>query len=174
MLKTRAGEQQAAARGARPGNMTVAVMLIVLVMASMTAGIHTLLSTQIDNASQMQKIGLAKIQATYLAEMGLNQVMFQANQSPDAAQPFPVTTTPGQATTLDFKNEVALVSGLTGGAATCTVAFTARSATTASFQVNATLAVPPAGTFNRTLEFTTNKLPGTGQPWVLTGYQVVD
>ena len=164
-------------RGKRRGNMTVTALCIVLGMMALTAGIHTMLTEQIRQAGAMQSIGLAKLQAYYLAEMGLNQVMFEANQNMTATNPFKVSTTTGQGTLYDFKKNVAMVRNSTAGAATCTVSYQTavpnvliRSVT---FKVIANLVVPQAGTFVKTVTFSTQQTL-TGQPWLLTGYTVLD
>lgn len=59
----------------RRGNPIITALFIVIGMATPIAGIHTMLSEQIRQAGEIQKIGLAKLQAHYLAERGLNQIM---------------------------------------------------------------------------------------------------
>lgn len=152
--------------------MTVTALCIVLGMAVMTIGIHTMLNEQIRQAGDMQQIGLGKLQAYYLAEMGLNQIMFVANQDPDADSPFPVTKTANQATVFDFKSNVESTRSFTGGVAKCTITYQSGNATNANFLVAAHL-VTQGGSFDRTIQFSAQKMNGAGQPWVLAGYSVI-
>ncbi|MDB5095582.1 MAG: hypothetical protein JWM80_3 [Cyanobacteria bacterium RYN_339] len=160
-------------RGRRRGNLVVTAFFIVLGLGVITAGIETMLGEQIRQASDIQSIGLAKLQCYYLAEMGLNHVMFEGNKNPTTnPDTFPVSTAAGQGTRFDFKTNVELVRNNVNGQAYCTVIRKVTNPNNVTFQVQAHL-VTTAGTFDRVIEFVTQKKAGTGQPWVMAGYSVI-
>ena len=159
-------------RGARRGNFIVTAFMIGIGMMVMVGGVHQLLESQIAGASEIQKISMGKLQATYLAEMGINQVMFDANVNPDAADPFGIVAGGAQGKRFDFKSSVAMVRSEAAGVAECVVVRQAASGGAERFQVQARL-VTGGATFRRTVDFQTRKKPGTGEQWILAGYAIV-
>lgn len=163
---------------ARRGSITVTAFVIIIAMLTSAFGVQLFLKEQIRQGTEMQYIGLGKLQVLYLAEMGLNHVMFEANRNPEAVQPFPVPTDYVTGRTFDFKQQVAMVRNMATGVATCTVVRRAADAgevigaNQAKFQVQARL-VCAGGTFTKVLNFSVEKKAGTGQQWVLKSYQVV-
>ena len=135
----------------------------------MVGGVSTMLRSQIESAAQLQQISVAKIQATYLAEMGLNHVMFEANTNPDGANPLG----PQKRSPLSFKQQVAMVRDDPAGVATCEVHRLGAVGGTERLQVKAVL-VTRGATYRRTLEFAVRKKPGVGEQWVLAGYNIIE
>ncbi|HEY9724144.1 MAG TPA: hypothetical protein V6D47_19235 [Oscillatoriaceae cyanobacterium] len=162
----------------RRGSVLVVAFGIVIALVILIAGINTMLQNQISQADESEHIAIAKLQSQYLAEMGLNQVMYAANVNPDAqySGTNDAFTVPaygsGKGQTYDFKQDVALVRNMSGGAASCTIQRLAPQPDGPLFQVVATL-VTDAGTFHKTIDFGAKKMPGTGEQWVLSSYTVV-
>ena len=152
-------------RDAQRGSLTVAAMVIILGMMVMVGGIHFFMQEQMRQSYEIQKISFARLQTLYLAEMGVNQIMYEANKAANASRPDPFPVASGAAIALNFKGNVALVRSDASGAADCIVTRTG----TDAFRVDATLVSTDTGTFNRTVNFTVGK-PG-GQ-WVLTSYRI--
>ena len=127
------------------------------------------LSERVRQSSQGAGLMLGRVQALYLAEMGLNELMFQANVHPEG--PFPLAG----AATRDFTAQVALARAEPGGSATCTLRATGGDP---PYEAVGTLRLA-AGTFTRTVGFDVGRaaapIPGrsTAQ-WVLTRYVLKD
>ena len=151
---------------ARRGSLVVTAFIFVIAMTMMAFGIHQMLKTQMEQSAALKGVSLAKLQALYLAEMGVNYWMYTANQNLNAS--FPPAATIG---TQDFKTRVAMVRNDPAGVARC-VAADATAAELAAgmprYKVSATLTTPD-GTFTRTVYFDAAKLSG-GQ-YVLNGYR---
>jgi hypothetical protein len=147
---------------ARPGNLTVTSFMIVVALMVIFAGVATVLQEQMRQSLEVKQVSIAKIQAAYLAEMGLNDIMNAANQSP-AAPPWPAN-----GAVVDFTSKVAMVRGTTGSAS-CT--YLLLSANPRRYQVQATLRVAgdPA-VYQRGLEFSTTY---NGSLWTLAGYTLI-
>lgn len=159
----------------RKGSVLLISLLLAVGLATIIAGLHLMLKSQMDQAVQVQKISLARLQVNYLAEMGVNHLMFEANRAANvaAANPFaPLGAGAGSAIAVDFTPRVAMTRGVTGAVARCVITRT----DTATFRSEATLTVPGVGTFNRAVTFTAAyDAGGEGQPaaWELTSYGVV-
>lgn len=166
----------------RPGSLIVTSFVIVVGMVVVVGGINTMLKQQMDTAQDIQKISFAKLQTTYVAEMALNQMMFDANDDDNvdsATNPFtPVPTTLNSQVEFDFTNYVAMTRNVTssdGTAATAKVVITrgATTATTAAFTAVATVYNKDVGTFSKTINFAATKTgvsPAAG--WYLSNYTV--
>lgn len=151
---------------ARRGSLVVTAFIFVVAMTMMAFGIHQMLKAQMEQSAQMKGVSLGKLQALYLAEMGVNYWMYTANQNLNAS--FPAAATIG---TQDFKAKVAMVRNDPAGVARCVAADATAAEITAGmprYKVAATLTTPD-GTFQRTVYFDAAKLSG-GQ-YVLNGYR---
>lgn len=148
----------------RRGSLVVTAFVIVVGMAMMVAGIQTMLKNQLDQTLTIKDISLAKTQVIYLAEMGVNHVMYIANSDAKigAADPWPMAQ--GTTATFDFKNYVAMTKNVSGATATCTVQRTAA----ASFQCDATLYIPSVGTFTKRCDFSATQ---ASPVWKLSAFQ---
>jgi Flp pilus assembly protein TadG len=151
---------------ARRGSLVVTAFVFVIAMTMMAFGIHTMLKNQLEQASTLKGVSMAKLQTLYLAEMGVNYWMYTANQNLNASFP-----TPAIIGTQDFKTHVAMVRNVASGVATC-LAGTTPAAKVATgyppYMITATLTTSD-GTFNRVVYFDVAKLSG-GQ-YVLNGYR---
>lgn len=156
----------------RRGGIVVTAFGIAVLIALLVGGIHTALRTQLDNAAAVQRISLARLQSTYLAEMGLNHLMYEANRASKraTANPFtPLGTPVGSSLSLDFKENVAMTRGLAGAVASCLVTRTGANA----FRIEATLTVPEVGTFQKRLTFSAAYDAAESPPaWELTAYDI--
>jgi hypothetical protein len=104
--------------------------------------------------------------------MGINQLMYDANTNPDAANPFNLTAGASQGRRYEFKPQVAMVRDDAAGVAECIVVRQAAASGNERFQVQARL-VTGGTTYRRVIDFQTRKKPGSGEQWVLAGYNVV-
>lgn len=151
---------------ARRGSLVVTAFMIVIGMAVMVGGIHAMLKNQLDQTLTIKDISLARTQAVYLAEMGVNQLMYDANKGAtgNALTPWPMAI--GSKATYDFKANVALVrnNASTAAKAYCDITRTA----TNSFRCDASLEVPGVGTFSKRVDFTAAY---TLPVWKLTALQ---
>jgi hypothetical protein len=154
---------------ARRGSLVITAFVFVIAMTMMAFGIHTMLKAQMEQASTLKSVSLYKLQALYLAEMGVNNWMFAANQNLNAA--FPTAAAMG---TQDFKPRVAMVRNVAGGVATCTAGSTPAALVAAGYppyMVTSSLVVPPdATTYTRKVYFDVAQLASGGQ-YVLNGYR---
>jgi hypothetical protein len=151
---------------ARRGSLVVTAFIFVIAMSMMAFGIHTMLKAQMEQSAQLKTVSLSKLQAFYLAEMGVNYWMYTANQNIAVAFPPPATIG-----TMDFKAKVAMVRTLPGGVAQCVAGATSAAMVTAGyppFKVDATLTTND-GTYTKTVYFNASKLSG-GQ-YVLSSYR---
>lgn len=149
----------------------ILISLIAVLALTMTIGtVQVMLVERMRQSTAGTEASLARRQALYLAEMGLNHVMFQANLAP--AQSFPVTST----VTVDFTETIAMTRGRDGTKATCVLTpqppypWTPRPA----YGVTAELQLPE-GTFTQSVYFDVGRAahpaPGASTPqWVLTRY----
>ncbi|MEB3285184.1 MAG: hypothetical protein VKN33_07860 [Candidatus Sericytochromatia bacterium] len=159
----------------RTGSVLLISLLLAVGLATIIAGLHLMLKAQMDQAIQVQKISLARLQVNYLAEMGVNHVMFEANRAANVslANPFtPLGAGVGSAIALDFTPRVAMTRDRAGALARCVVTRT----DSANFRVDATLTVPDVGTFTRSVTFgAAYDAGGAGQPaaWELAQYGVL-
>ena len=101
---------------ARRGSLVVTAFMIVIGMTVMVGGIHTILKNQLEQTLTIKDISLAKTQAVYLAEMGVNHLMYIANQDSNVgvASPWPMAI--GTYADYDFKANIAMVRALTSPA----------------------------------------------------------
>lgn len=160
---------------ARRGSLVVTSFVVIVGMAVIVGGIHQMLSSQLDQAYEMQRISFARLQAKYLAEMGVNHMMYVANKTANVGtanpwSPTGLAATTGSAISVDFKDQVAMTRGVSGASATCQVTRTAANA----FSVAATLVVPGVGTYNETVTFSAAfDAGGGGYPpaWELASFQ---
>ena len=168
MARSSVGLRFARSKAAQRGNLIVTAFVIVMGMMLVFGGINTFLQQQIATSTTMEGIGYAKLQTLYLAEMGLNQVMYTANQAANVGQPnpFPVGTATGSAASFDFTQQVAMVRGGAANAAHCVVVRTGA----LSFQVDAYLNVPKVGNFTKSITFSAAQ---SGSAWVLASYNVL-
>jgi hypothetical protein len=151
---------------ARRGSLVVTAFVFVVAISMMAFGIHQMLKSQLEQSATLKAVSLSKLQAFYLAEMGVNYWMYTANQNLNT--PFPQPAAIG---TMDFKTKVAMVRTLSGGVATCAPGATAPAMVTAGYppyKVDATLTTGD-GTFTKTVYFNASKLSG-GQ-YVLSSYR---
>lgn len=154
------------ARARQRGSLIVTSFVVVIAMAMIMAAVHTLLKDQIRQSGEYKGVALAKLQAYYLAEMGINHYMFEANRT--GAQP-------GLPLTVDLTPQVALVRPPATGSAICTVSATVGGdpdapAGAPPFKVTAVLTTP-GGTYRKTVFF--NSAMSTNPPQrVLTAYRV--
>jgi hypothetical protein len=157
---------------ARRGNLIVTAFFVTIGIAVVVGGIHAVVQTQLERSFELQRISLARLQSTYLAEMGLNHVMYEANRASKraTANPFtPLGTVAGSSISLDFKDNVAMTRGVAGAVASCLVT---RNAPT-TFQVDATLTLPGVGTFRKRVTFGAAYDSVSSPPaWELTSYTV--
>lgn len=169
-------------RGTRPGNFIVTSFMLVMAMVVIMGSLSFFLKEQIRQATEIQWVSMRKLQALYLAEMGINHAMFEANKSPDSQNPGSVLgLTAAQHKFVDFTQNVAMVRGQSPAAdfqASCDLSFTSQvpaagSATTVYLKSKGYLRHRGEGQWVE-LEFVARKLPGAGQPWVLDGYSVRD
>lgn len=157
-------------RKRRRGSVILISLIAVLALTMTVGAVQVMLVERMRQSTIGTEASLARRQALYLAEMGLNHVMFQANLAP--AQPFPVSAP----MTLDFTETIAMTRGRAGAKATCVITpqppypWTPRPA----FGVTAELRLPH-GTFTRSVYFdvgrATHPAPGAAAPqWALTRY----
>lgn len=159
---------------ARRGSLVVTSFVVVVGMAVIVGGIHQMLKSQLESAYELQRISFAKLQARYLAEMGVNHMMYTANKTAyvGTANPWSslgMGTTSGNAISIDFKDKVAMTRGVSGATAACTVTRGAGNA----FTVVSSLTVPNVGTYTKTVGFTaTYDAGGGGYPaaWELSAF----
>jgi hypothetical protein len=168
---------------ARRGNLIVTAFFIVIGMMVVVGGINTMLQGQISNSQTIKDISLSKVQAFYLAEMAINQMMFDANRTAyiTLSPPrFPAANGVGQNTYYDFTSNVWMTrpaaSGGGGDAnskATCVVTCTAYTAgVSAAYRVDATLVAPGGqGTYTKRVDFSAGYQAGPPPKWVLTSYR---
>lgn len=154
----------------RPGSIVLVSLIAILALTMTVGSVQVMLVERMRQSTVGTEASLARKQALYLAEMGLNHVMFQANLDP--TQPFPVTAT----TTLDFTETVAMTRQRAGARATCTVIPQPSYAWTPApaYAVRGDLVVPE-GSFSETVYFDVGRAsrtaPGAAAPqWVLTRY----
>lgn len=150
---------------ARRGSLVVTSFIIVIGMALMVGGIHTMLKNQLDQTLTIKDISLAKTQVVYLAEMGVNNLMYIANSNANIGVALPWPMAVSAYADYDFKPYVAMVRGLASpAAANCRLTRTAIH----SFRCDATLTVPTVGTFTKRIDFTAAQ---AAPVWKLTAYQ---
>jgi len=158
--------EQARRFKARRGSLVVTAFVFVVAISMMAFGIHQMLKSQLEQAATLKSVSLSKLQAFYLAEMGVNYWMYTANQNIN--QPFPQPMAVG---TMDFKTKVAMVRSLAGGVASCVPGTTSAAMVATGYppyKVDATLTTAD-GTFTKTVYFNASKLSG-GQ-YVLSSYR---
>lgn len=136
--------------------------MIIMGMMVVVGGINTMLGQQMESSLTVQKLSFGKVQALYLAEMGVNQLMYEANSATGLAgiattgyDPFAtlLSTNSGSEVSWDFKSNIPMIRNVAGGTAVCT----ATRGTGMSFSVLGTLFNPGVGTFKRAVTFTAGK-----------------
>lgn len=152
-------------RARQRGNLVVTSFILVMAMMLVVGGIQGMLKEQIRQGTEIQRVAFGRLQALYLAEMGVNHLMHIANKAANAAvaDPFPVTA--GAPYTYDFKPHVAMVRDDAAGAAVCVI----NRVSGTTFEVTATLQTE-GGPFNRTVRFGAQKVNNS---WVLASFQVM-
>jgi hypothetical protein len=146
----------------RRGSLVVTSFMFVIALMVVFAGITTVLKEQLRQSLDVKTISIGRIQVYYLAEMGLNDAMFWANQSPVA----PVW--PANGAVVDFTSRVEMVRG-TSGFAKCT--YIQQQASPPLYQVQATLQVPGDPTiYSRAVSF---GAAFNGSQWTLSSFAVV-
>lgn len=145
-------------RTAQRGSMIVTTFVIVLGLTIVLAGVNTLLKEQMRQSLDIKAVALGRLQALYLAEMGVNQFMYDANTNS-------LVTLPAAATEYDFSNTVAMTRGGVGQAK---VRLTPTGGN--EYNVETTLTTPD-GNFVMpwTIKFAASK---PVKHWVLTKYVV--
>lgn len=174
-MSYKTGTAPARPSGARAGNFVVTTFMISLGLMVAVAGVNAMMRTQINNANEIQRIGIAKLQATYLAEMALNQVMFDANTTPGAADPWGIPINASTGKKFNFKSNVAMTRALATGVAECTVLHLVNPDADGAqkFQVQARLVVD-SGTYNRIVNFSAKrKSLAPDEQWYLASYALV-
>jgi hypothetical protein len=156
----------------RPGNLIVTTFMISMGVMVMVGGVNAMLRNQVATALDIQKISMGKLQSTFLAEMGINQFMYEVNDAPDIADPFGLTAGAATGRSYNFKPQVAMVRTEAAGVAECVVLRQTDSGDLRRFQVQARL-VTAGATYRKTIDFTTRKLQGTGGQWILASYNVL-
>lgn len=156
----------------RPGNLIVTTFMISMGVMVMVGGVSAMLRNQISTAAEIQQISMGKLQATFLAEMGINQYMYEVNDAPDEADPFGIQAASPTGRNYNFKPQVAMVRSEAAGVADCIVLRQADAGLTRRFQVQARL-VTAGTTYRKNIDFTTLKKPGTGGQWILASYNIV-
>lgn len=171
-------------RQARPGNFIVTSFVLVMGIVMVMAGLNFFLREQLRQATDIQKVSMCKLQALYLAEMAINQAMYEANKSPDGENPGSVMgLDAGEHKFVNFTNNVAMVRPVSGQPvradrqASCDLTFSSQvppapaQATTVYMRSKGYLLYDGEGQWVE-LDFVARKLPGAGQPWVMDGYSV--
>lgn len=156
----------------RPGNLIVTTFMISLGVMVMVGGVSAMLRNQVATATDIQKISMGKLQTTFLAEMGINQFMYEVNDAPDLADPFGLTAGATTGRNYNFKPQVAMVRAEAAGVAECIVLRQADAGDLRRFQVQARL-VTQGTTYRKTIDFTARKLQGTGGQWILASYNAL-
>lgn len=129
------------------------------------AGIATQLQEQMRQGVTVKAISQGKIQAFYLAEMGVNECLFWANQNPSNP------AWPSNGATIDFTSKVTMVRN-TSGSAKCTYVLTSTSPRT--YQVQSTLTLTDGSTYTKGVQFTTaSETVNSVTYWVLSSYVVL-
>lgn len=156
----------------RRGTGLIISLVAVLALMGVIGLTARMIQVQSAGAGETHAVSLARMQALYLAEMGLNQLMYQANLTP--AAPFPLTGV----LELDFRTQVAMARATPGGVARCQLspAGADPEADGADYRVTATLTVE-AGTFERRAYFDVARASVTGAgavapQWVLARYRL--
>ncbi|MEB3196731.1 MAG: hypothetical protein VKP62_05955 [Candidatus Sericytochromatia bacterium] len=158
----------------RTGSVLLTALVIVSGLAAVAASLHLMFKGELDQNVELQRISLAKLQTLYLAEMGVNHVMFGANRAANvaAANPFmPLGAVASSSISVDFTQHVALTRGVAGAQSSCLVTRTG----THDFRVDASLSLPGVGNFTRRVDFSAAyDAGGVGQPaaWELSAYKV--
>ena len=143
--------------------MVVVAFMFICAMMVMFAGIATMLKTQMADSLTIKSVSLARIQAFYVAEMGVNDIMFWANKTPTNP------TWPSTGTVVDFTPHVSMVRNATTGYAEA--AYVKTSSSPVSYQVIGRVVVDGDATvYTRAVSFSTTY---NGSMWVLSSYAII-
>lgn len=152
----------------RRGGLVLASCLIV---AAMWAG-RALVGHHFDPAASMSDV--ARLQVFYVAEMGLNDVMFDANAG-NARPLFPAGAAVGTTVSFDYSDRVWLTrhDGGSGhaGSSRCTVVLTGVAPDRRVYRSTATLDLDDGRRVNSIVSFTAVR-QGNPPTWVLADYRV--
>lgn len=151
----------------RPGNFAIISLVAVLAMTMTVSALATYFREEVRNTGDAGDITLARLQALYLAEMGINEAFFRANRSPAAGSP---AATP---TTIDLKREVAMVRDDPAGEAQVVIGPAAPQPGRPALEARATLRCKQ-GLFTRTVYFDAGRSASTPPQWTLTRYVIAE
>lgn len=70
-----------ARRDAQQGNVVIITLIIVVSLTALALGVNLLMRTRVDQEFQLRSIGDAPKQARYAAEIGINQFLFNLNNT---------------------------------------------------------------------------------------------
>ncbi len=162
---------------ARRGNLVVTSFILVVGMAVLVGGTHTMVTNQVNQSIEVKDITLARLQTIYLAEMGLNHVMYAMNKAANVATANPLSgislANAGDVVSIDFKDKIAMTRSLAGSTATCTVTLTAATATSKSFTCVGTLDMPELPAYSKTVTFSAAyDSTAAPQAWELSSYAI--
>lgn len=168
-------------RAAQRGSLLVVSFVFVIATVLVFSGLYTVLKEQMRQSLEIKEATSAKTQAFYLAEMGVNELMFLANR--DNAFPAGVTF-------IDFTSHVKMTRGASvptlpaptnappasypsAYAYVWVVNWPAAPAGTTGRQLHAKLKLANSGeVYEKVLNFAAAKDAASGH-WVLSSYRVV-
>lgn len=146
-------------REAQRGSLIVTTFVIIVGLTMVLGGVNVLLKQQMETSLAIKKLSLGRLQAFYLAEMGVNEFMARANYS-GGAQPV--------AETYDLTNYVAMTKG-GKGTATCTI----ENLGGGKFRAKPALSTTADGPFDIPFIITfTPAWDATDRVWELASYEV--
>lgn len=146
----------------RRGSLVVTTFMFMMAFMVVFASVAAMLEEQMQRTLDLKPVALAKIQAYYLAEMGLNEAMYWANKTPGS----PVW--PANGATADFTGDVAMTRG-TAGTATCQYPLIASNPPTYQVRASLKLAGDPK-VYQRTIGFSATL---TGGLYQLSAFSIV-
>jgi hypothetical protein len=164
----------------KSGALVVASLLIVLAMLLASWTLGKVVDRTPGGGDSTDRPGVARLQAFYLAEMALNDVLFDANQTKTPGQPGPFAALlqVGGSKSIDYTDDVWLTrsaardgGGSEGARAVCKIVCTAISPNMASFRTEAAITLPAEGTFAKALMFSIHH-EAASDLWVLLDYHV--
>lgn len=99
-------------RTARRGSLIVTVFMVVIGLTLVLGGVNALLKAQMASSLEIKSLAMGRLQAMYLAEMGVNEFMYMANKN----QALPLS-----GTTYDFKANVKMTRDDASARAFCRI-----------------------------------------------------
>lgn len=100
-------------RDAQRGSLIVTVFMVVIGLTLVLGGVNALLKKQMESSIEIQSLAMGRLQALYLAEMGVNEFMHTANKN---------KALPASPAVYDFKEDVKMTRSPNAGTAECTIA----------------------------------------------------